>query len=187
PRAEDWAGEWERREDSHIGKAPRRPEPGPADDARVTAERRSPAGPPPDLGAAIDEARITGERRVRRDGGLRGPVPIEDAASTEPSMMRFELPARPPGARPDDAAAPPARAGAGAAASAAPDALIPPEAEWSSGLAARIDAVLQDEWANETPVVAPTKAELQALLGAPDPTRQQSLDELEALHRAVEE
>jgi hypothetical protein len=58
---------------------------------------------------------------------------------------------------------------------------------WSSGLASRIDAALHDEWSSETPVVAPTKAELRALLGAPDPTRQQSIDELERLHHAARE
>jgi hypothetical protein len=143
PRAEDWtadaAASEPRREDSHIGKAPRRPEPADAGEPR----RRS---------------------------------PIEDASSTEPSMPRFELPVQPagPGAPPP----PPA------AASAEPPTEDHP---WSSGLADRIDAVLQDEWANETPVMAPTKAELRALLGMPDPTRQQSLDELEALHRAADE
>lgn len=39
----------------------------------------------------------------------------------------------------------------------------------------------------ETPVNAPTKAELRMLLGQPDPTRQQSLDELELLHRRAAE
>ncbi|MGN6110577.1 MAG: hypothetical protein ACTHU0_36080 [Kofleriaceae bacterium] len=62
------------------------------------------------------------------------------------------------------------------------------EPEWSSGLAARVDRALEgDEWSTETPVVAPSKAELRALLGAPDPTRQQSLDEIEALHRRAED
>ncbi|MDX2093879.1 MAG: HDIG domain-containing protein [Kofleriaceae bacterium] len=40
-----------------------------------------------------------------------------------------------------------------------------------------------DEWGLETPVVPPTAAELRALLGAPDPTRQQSVEEIERLHR----
>ncbi len=62
------------------------------------------------------------------------------------------------------------------------------EAERQRLLAARLDAAADsDEWQMETPVVAPTKAELRALLGAPDPTRRQSLDELEALHRATDD
>jgi hypothetical protein len=64
----------------------------------------------------------------------------------------------------------------------------PRQPDWKTSLAARIDAKLDaDEWQTETPVVPPTKAELRALLGAPDPTRRQSLDELERLHRAVDE
>ncbi len=45
----------------------------------------------------------------------------------------------------------------------------------------------RDEWSTETPVRAPTAAELRALLGSPDPTKQQSLDELERLHRVARE
>jgi cyclic-di-AMP phosphodiesterase PgpH len=55
-------------------------------------------------------------------------------------------------------------------------------------LAARVEAALEsDEWGPETPVVPPTRAELRSLLGVPDPTRKQSLDEIEALHRAATE
>ncbi|MBL9018316.1 MAG: HDIG domain-containing protein, partial [Myxococcales bacterium] len=51
------------------------------------------------------------------------------------------------------------------------------------GLAARIDAqVDRDEWNVETPIKAPTPAELRALLGQPDPTMQQSLDDIDRLH-----
>ena len=61
-----------------------------------------------------------------------------------------------------------------------------PAPGWSKNLAARIDAALDgDEWDNETPVRAPTKAELRMLLGTPDPTREQSLEEVEALHRVA--
>ena len=59
---------------------------------------------------------------------------------------------------------------------------------WSSGLAARIDAAFDsDDWGRETPVVAPTRAELRALTGHPDPTRQVPLDELEILQRRAAE
>jgi hypothetical protein len=104
-------------------------------------------------------------------GGRRGAHRIDDASTTEPSMARFDLAAEPP------ASAPPAAAGARR------DGARP----WSSGLASRVDAVLKDEWSNETPVVPPRPSELRALLGAPDPTRQQSIGEIEALHRAAEE
>jgi hypothetical protein len=92
------------------------------------------------------------------------PPGVDDAGKTEPTMPKLELPLRAPPTNP-----PPGQ-----------------DPQWSS-LAARVDAALDtgDEWQIETPVVAPTKAELRALLGAPDPTRKQSVDELERLHRAV--
>jgi hypothetical protein len=59
----------------------------------------------------------------------------------------------------------------------------PPEG-WRNGLAARIDAVIDDDFGTDTPVQAPTRAELQALSGTPpDATRQQSFEELERLRR----
>jgi hypothetical protein len=58
------------------------------------------------------------------------------------------------------------------------------ESSWAKGLAARLDAQLEEDFGTETPIKAPTKAELQALLDSPpDPTRKQSVDEIEALHR----
>jgi hypothetical protein len=44
-----------------------------------------------------------------------------------------------------------------------------------------------DEWDPETPLKAPTAAELRNLLGAPDPTRQQSIEEIERLHLAAQD
>jgi hypothetical protein len=59
---------------------------------------------------------------------------------------------------------------------------------WRAGLTGRIDAHLDDDFGTETPVVAPTKAELQALLGTPpDVTKEQSLEELERLHMKARE
>src|SRR5215211_9149440 len=54
--------------------------------------------------------------------------------------------------------------------------LSKPESTWAKRLAARLDAQLDDDaFGAETPVSAPTRAELQALLDtAPDVTRQQS-------------
>jgi len=55
---------------------------------------------------------------------------------------------------------------------------------WARGLAERLVKKLEDnDFGTDTPVSAPTRAELQALMGAPlDATRQQSLEELERLH-----
>jgi len=50
-----------------------------------------------------------------------------------------------------------------------------------------VDQPPPDEWQQETPVIAPTKAELRALLGSPDATRKQSIDEILALHHPVDE
>lgn len=44
-----------------------------------------------------------------------------------------------------------------------------------------------DAWGKETPVAAPTKGELRALLGRPDPTRQQPIAEIERLQRRAAE
>ena len=113
-----------------------------------------------------------------------GPRIIEDPSRTEPSMPRFAPPPTTPPPLHPNLTLPGHAPG-------------PPSAPWSTGLAARIDAKIdsrvdpafedRDEWGKETPVVAPTKAELRSLLGVPDPTRKQSLDELEALHRATTE
>ena len=126
-----------------------------------------------------DDARITGERAaVSGDDDARRTRPsmpaIEDAGRTEPSMPRFELPMTRPGqTEPGTRATPPPPP-------KAPKPLTP-------GLAARIDAQLDDDaWGTETPIRAPTPAELRALLGQPDPTKQQSLDELERLHAAAD-
>jgi putative nucleotidyltransferase with HDIG domain len=81
----------------------------------------------------------------------------EDAGRTEPSMQRVALPLRAPLTDP------------------------PPVQPQRSSLADRVDAVL-DEWGLETPIAPPSKAELRALLGVPDVTKEQSLDELERLH-----
>ncbi len=58
----------------------------------------------------------------------------------------------------------------------------PQRNDWAAGLAARIDAaVSDDEFGGETPIIAPTKAELRALVGTADPTRRQSVEEVEAM------
>jgi hypothetical protein len=62
-----------------------------------------------------------------------------------------------------------------------------PQTPWAAGLAARIDAALDDDFGGETPVMPPTRAELNALLGNPDPTRQASIEEIEALRAAADE
>jgi hypothetical protein len=99
---------------------------------------------------------------------------VEDHSRTEPSMPRFELPlTAPPASYPGIVPPPP-----------------PPSRTKSRELAERVDAQLhaqRDEWSAETPVRGPSPAELRALLGSPDPTKQQSLAELERLHREAKE
>ncbi|HET9623605.1 MAG TPA: hypothetical protein VFP84_19670, partial [Kofleriaceae bacterium] len=64
----------------------------------------------------------------------------------------------------------------------------PRRAGWSKDLAARVDAAMDgDAWGKETPIAAPSPAELRALLGHPDPTRQQDVVEIEQLQRRAAE
>ncbi len=115
-----------------------------------------------------DDLRVTAPRipvsRVTLAGhsgshpkGTGSPDAYEDAGRTEPSM-RVELPLRAPFTDPPPIASQP-----------------------KSPLAERVDAVL-DEWGLETPVVPPPSAALRSLLGVPDVTKQQSIDEIERLH-----
>ncbi len=58
----------------------------------------------------------------------------------------------------------------------------PARSSWAKSLASRLDA--DTEFGTDTPVSAPTKAELQALVDAPlDATRQQTYEEIERLHK----
>jgi hypothetical protein len=114
----------------------------------------------------MDDASITGERHAVTPA-------LEDAGRTEPSLPRVgPSPALP-------LPAPPA---------SSPQIKLP-AADWAMGLADRIDAQLDqaDEWGVETPVVAPTKAELRALLGNPAPTRKLTLDEVDRLRLVSDE
>lgn len=114
-----------------------------------------------------DDLRITAPRR---------PVQAHDAGHTEPSVPMLELPLKPPPA-------------------SDPEIEIDPHATLSGDplqkaidLAARAEAVGErDEWSAETPVVAPSKAELRALLGVTDVTRKQSVEEIDRLHHAARE
>ena len=154
----------------------------PVEDAHEIAPMRSDTSPPPTTvrGPAMamprptprpgaSDAPKTTTPKSAEDIPTRprlGPRIIEDPSRTEPSLPKFEMPPSNPAIT------------------------LPGNGpNWSAGLAERVDAALDspDEWSKETPVVAPTKAELRALLGMPDPTRKQSLDELEALHRATTE
>jgi putative nucleotidyltransferase with HDIG domain len=100
--------------------------------------------------------------------------PTLDAGVTEPSLPVLSIGDQrrddaPP--RPGPPTAPPGR-----------------KPGWASGLAARIDAAIEgDDWGPETPVAPPTKAELRALTGNPDPTRRQPVDELQLLQRRAAE
>jgi hypothetical protein len=146
--------------------------------------RRAPTVPPPGMSASRDEAATTQPampamkasdlaavsdfHRSRTDAAVTRPVPLQDplepeSAATQPAMPRagddtqpaLELP------MPTD-----------------------PSSPWSRGLAARVDAHLDDDFGRDTPVKAPTRAELQALVDTPpDATRQQSIEEIERLQR----
>ena len=69
-----------------------------------------------------------------------------------------------------------------------PEAKVTGESAWARRLAARLDAQIDEDFGTETPIVAPTRAELQALLDTPpDATRKQSIEEIERLHREAME
>ena len=54
-------------------------------------------------------------------------------------------------------------------------------------MAARVDAQLESDFGTDTPVVAPSRAELQALRDVPpDATRELSFEEIERIHRSKE-
>ncbi|MBA3458497.1 MAG: HDIG domain-containing protein [Deltaproteobacteria bacterium] len=111
----------------------------------------------------LDRAPTDDESR-RTLPNLQAPAPAtDDAGKTAPSFPKIEEAARTEPSMPKfDAASEPGTK--------------------TPGLAARIDAKLDgDEWSTETPIKAPTAAELRALLGQPDVTKQQSIAELERL------
>lgn len=99
---------------------------------------------------------------------------VVDAATTSPSILKVQD-------VPDAGRTDPSMPAFAHVAHATPPA--PPPKSKTPGLAARIDAKIdRDEWNVETPIKAPTAAELRALLGQPDPTMQQSLDDIDRLH-----
>ena len=124
------------------------------------------------------------------------PKPIARANSTsspfslplEPSVVT-SAPKTPPATVPDAAVTAPAMPAAKDLEASRPSRMN----VWAAGLAARIDAQISDDgddepdFGSETPVSAPTRAELQALLDAPpDTTRKLSVDEVERLHQQKE-
>ncbi|HEY3804692.1 MAG TPA: HDIG domain-containing protein [Kofleriaceae bacterium] len=141
---------------------------------------------------------------VERSGDSSPPPTTkpDDSAITQPRMQAALRPLRPlPGALGDDAAitepSMPAAVSSDPAIALPPppdpptrQVVLPPPAPgskpaiWSKGLAARVDAKLDGDFGSDTPVVAPSKAEIQALLDVPpDATRELSLEEAERLHR----
>lgn len=110
----------------------------------------------------------------------RPPASGDDALITQPRMVvdagdtapNLELPLRAP---PSSPVIPLPEGGAP---------LSSAETSWARGLEARLNRQLDDDFGTETPTSPPTRAELQALSNTPpDVTRQQSLDEIEALHK----
>ena len=138
---------------------------------------------------ALDESRVIQPRTSTRPRGEPRRTTRErpavtaaddDAGATDPSLSSLSslrplppLPAVPTLETRDDRIDPPS-----------PWSSPTGESPWSTGLASRIDASIDaDEWSKETPIVAPPEAELRALLGRPDPTRQQAVDEIALLQR----
>ncbi|HEY5923125.1 MAG TPA: HDIG domain-containing metalloprotein [Kofleriaceae bacterium] len=104
--------------------------------------------------------------KQNEDGSmLIEPAKSDDGGETQPRMNAIGDTTEPDVPLPDEGA----RLGA--------------ESSWARGLAARLDQQLEEDFGTETPIVAPTRAELQALLNTPpDPTRRQSIEEIEKLH-----
>jgi putative nucleotidyltransferase with HDIG domain len=155
----------------------------------------SPFDPPPAAGSGSVGA---SERRDRGPRGSRGPQAGSDDGFAQVIMPRTNTGARAERGATDlpdvEARAtermPSAREPGGERprSQAAPGRPPPDGSPWSAGLASRIDASFTpDEWGNETPIVAPSEAELRALLGRPDPTRQQSAVEIERLQQRAAE
>jgi putative nucleotidyltransferase with HDIG domain len=123
------------------------------------------------------------------DGSMLIEPRKDDAASTQPTMSRDAIVTEEDAANSDAVITQPRMASIGDKTD--PSVKLPePEgaklgqpSAWAQSLAARLDAAMDDDFGTETPIVAPTKAELQALLREPpDPTRKQSIDEIERLH-----
>jgi putative nucleotidyltransferase with HDIG domain len=119
-------------------------------------------------------------------------IPVQ-AAITQPAMLAANLadddtePSIPSAA--DTAPSMPVAMGSDPAITLPPPrSTTPPRAKsWSQGLAARVDAKLDGDFGSDTPVSAPSRAELQALRDVPpDATRKLSYDEVEKLHRQKE-
>ena len=132
---------------------------------------RKPSSAPPPI--AVPRAPTPG---ARKRAATLPPIASRRASTMPPAFP-------PPGFEDDPAvttprlprspSAPPPRA-----------ALNLPDKPWATGLAKRIDAAIDhfEDFGGETPMIAPTAADLRALLGEPDPTKRLSVDELERLH-----
>jgi hypothetical protein len=132
-----------------------------------------------DDGSVLIQPKKYEPSRVEKDPASTAPAlgryeASNDAASTQPSMLR------------DDAASTqPTMPAQDVGDDTSPNVEIgKAETSWARGLEARLARQMEEDFGTETPVSAPTRAELQALLNSPpDPTRQQSFEEIEALHR----
>ncbi|HVK83340.1 MAG TPA: HDIG domain-containing protein [Kofleriaceae bacterium] len=134
-----------------------------------------PAGLPPHQGSAPLPAEPTGLPPVLRSpiARLAGPpAPVDlDHAVTHPPPLR--TPARPALLLVDEPAI----------TSDESSSVDADDATRTNPVLARVrDDHDGDEWGTETPLKPPTPAELRSLLGSPDPTRLQSIEEIERLH-----
>ncbi len=167
--------------------APPGPPPGPSD--FVVGDTTRPAIPPrlraSDGGEPAKRPSKPQALIVERSGDSSPPENVRsdgDAAITQPRMASLASSAG------DDAGI--TEPTMPAAMSSDPAIALPPAPDaspWKQGLAARIDAQLESDFGPDTPVRAPSRAELQALLDVPpDATRELSFDEVERLHRQKE-
>ncbi|HEU4734221.1 MAG TPA: HDIG domain-containing protein, partial [Kofleriaceae bacterium] len=170
-RASAESGPEQPRRPARPGEVPRA-RPG----AQATARPTARPGTPPTLHTLHDGARVIIPPRAEPIAAL---APGPDAGATDPSMPMLVD-------GDEHRAEPPLRAAPRA--STAPVDITERTDPWAAGLAARVDAALDfDEWSHATPIASPTKAELRALLGRPDPTRQLPREEVERLQRHAAE
>jgi len=142
------------------------------DEASTTHDAQTTPGSPALLPADEPDERATGKHAIAEPDDVAPAVASRDSAPAK--VAATVRAASAPVVRPSTAAG------------SAP--VVVPPRKWSADLAARVDRRLeQDEWSNETPVVAPSPAQLRSLLGHPDATRQVPQHEIEALQRRIAE
>jgi len=155
----------------------------PADRAREDAAATQPsmqAITPSDLATVGEFNQRSSDAAVTRPVPKQAAETLDDSAVTQPAMLRADA---------GDDTEPaieilPTTSDAAIVLDKISEKASGKQTTWARGLAARIDASVDDEFGRETPTRAPSRAELQALVDTPpDATRQQSIEEIERLQR----